>query len=621
MREMKTVPYAQINITGGFWGTRRKLARERSLMAVYDRFAETGRFASLDFAWKPGEENCPHIFWDSDIAKWIEAAAYLLHDARDEKIEALVDACVDKIEAHQWADGYFNIHFGTVEPENRFTRYTDHELYDLGHLIEAAVAYREATGKDKLMRLMIKYVELVDRVFRVEHKAAFDTPGHEEIELALYRLYQATGEERFLTLMRYFIDARGYSSRDKTYDVFGQSSYSQAHLPVRAQTTAEGHSVRACYLYCGMADLAWQDGDVELRQACEALFDNIANKRMYITGGIGSSHVGEAFTFDYDLMNRTAYAETCAALALALFARRMSRIEAKGKYADVAELALYNGMLAGISLDGESFFYENPLEAQPKLFRQNQRYASARDHMPEIQRKRVFECSCCPPNLLRVFGSIGDFAFTESGDTLYVHHYMCLEAETAFGQVSMQTEYPYEGDVRLTFGGAGRYRVAVRVPGWARSYTLSAGGDPVAAAPEDGYVYIERDWRAGDVIELRLEMAVRRVQAHPAVHEDCGRVAVMRGPLVFCAEEQDNGENLKDIVLPKASAFREGWNEVLGVPVLKADALRRRWPEDAPLYLQDWDEETTPVELTLIPYFAWANRGEGEMLVWIGKGQ
>ena len=619
MRDMQTIPYSKIKITGGFWGARRKVGREHTLMAIYDRFAETGRFASLDFQWKPGEPNCPHIFWDSDIAKWIESAAYLLHDQRDPKIEALVDECVDKIEAHQRADGYFNIHFDTVEPENRFTRYTDHELYDLGHLLEAAIAYKEATGKDKLLKLLIKYVDLVDRVFRVERKAAFDTPGHEEIELALFKLYQETGEERFLTLMRYFIDMRGNSSRDKTYAGLGQNSYSQAHLPVRAQLTAEGHSVRACYLYSGMADLAWQDDDLDLKRACEALFDNIATRRMYITGGVGSSHIGEAFTYDYDLMNRTAYAETCAALALALFARRMSRLDPKGKYADVAELALYNGMLAGISLDGESFFYENPLEAHPKLFRQNLRYREFRDHLPEIQRKRVFDCSCCPPNLLRVFGSIGDFAFTESADTLYVHHYMSLEAETGFGRVTMQTEYPYEGDVKLELGKAGRYTVAVRIPGWAKGYALKAAGEGVTAKPVGGYVYIEREWAAGDVIELALEMAVRRVQAHPAVHEDCGRVAIMRGPLVYCAEEQDNGENLKDILLPGASAFREGWNEALDVPTLKADALRRKWPEDAPLYIQDWDEQREAVELTLIPYYAWANRGEGEMLVWIGK--
>ena len=619
MRDMHTIPYSQVKITGGFWGQRRHTGREHTLMAIYDRFAETGRFASLDFKWQPGEPNCPHIFWDSDIAKWIESAAYLLHDQRDEKIEALVDECVDKIEAHQRPDGYFNIHFDTVEPENRFTRYTEHELYDLGHLLEAAIAYKEATGKDKLLNLLIKYVDLVDRVFRVERKAGFDTPGHEEIELALFKLYQATGEERFLTLMRYFIDMRGNSPRDNTYDVFGQKSYSQAHLPVRAQKTAEGHSVRACYLYSGMADLAWQDDDQELKQVCEALFDNIRNRRMYITGGIGSNHQGEAFTYDYDLLNRSAYAETCAALALALFARRMSRLAPRGKYADVAELALYNGMLAGISLDGESFFYENPLEVDPKLFRQNQRYIKARDHMPEIQRKRVFECSCCPPNLLRVFGSIGDFAFTESEDTLYVHHFMSLEGETAFGRVTMQTEYPYEGAVKLCLGGAGRYTVAVRIPAWAKSYALKAAGEAVTDVPVDGYVYMARDWSAGDVIELDLEMAVRRVQAHPAVHDDCGRVAIMRGPLVFCAEEQDNGENLKDIILPKTSAFREGWNEELNEPVLKADAQRRKWPEKAPLYLQDWDEEREDVELTLIPYYAWANRGEGEMLVWLGK--
>ena len=249
MREMRTVPYSNIRITGGFWGERRRIGRERTLMAIYDRFAETGRFASLDFAWKPGEPNCPHIFWDSDIAKWIESAAYLLKDERDEKIEALVDACVDKIEAHQWADGYFNIHFGTVEPENRFTRYTDHELYDLGHLIEAAVAWRHATGRDRFLKIMCRYADYIDRVFRQERSAAFTTPGHEEIELALIKLYHATGEARYLDLARFFIDQRGANPETEGVPLAERLAM-QSHMPVRAMRTARVASVRMVLQYC-----------------------------------------------------------------------------------------------------------------------------------------------------------------------------------------------------------------------------------------------------------------------------------------------------------------------------------------------------------------------------------
>ena len=614
MAKYTDISRSNVRLTGGFWKKWRENARDKGLMSVYERFSETGRFGALDFAWKEGDENKPHIFWDSDIAKWLEAAAYLLMDKRDEKLEKLVDDVVDKIEAHQREDGYFNIYFDTVEPEARFTRYTDHELYDLGHLIEAAVAYNEATGKDKFMQLMMKYASLVDRVFRVDHSAQFDTPGHEEIELALFRLYRATNDEKWLTLMRYFIDKRGNSDRDRTYSAFGKNSYSQAHVPVREQTEAIGHSVRACYLYAGMADLAWQDGDEALKKACEALFDNIAHKRMYVTGGVGSSYVGEAFTFDYDLMNRTAYAETCAALALALFARRMSRIEPKAEYADVAELALYNGMLAGVSLDTCSFFYENPLEIHPDVIHFNEFYKDARDHMPITRRLKVFGCSCCPPNVLRLIGSVEDFAFTQSDNTLYVHHYMGCAAETAFGHVEMATFYPYDDRVIIDVPD-GKYTVALRIPGWCRKWNVYVSGKLVECRVENGYAYIERDWQK-EAIQLVMDMPVRLVQAHPAVHEDCGRVTVMRGPIVYCLEEQDNGKWLKDIRICAAGKREIGFNKELDVPVINIEATRRVWPDDEPLYMELTVPERKPVTAVFVPYYAWANRDEGEMLVW-----
>ena len=584
-------------------------------MSVYERFKDTGRFGALDFNWKEGMPNKPHIFWDSDIAKWIEAAAYILMEAPDPALEKLVDECVDKIEAHQRPDGYFNIYFDTVEPEARFTRYTDHELYDLGHLIEAAVAYKEATGKDKFLKLMIKYAELVDRVFRVEHSAGFDTPGHPELELALFRLYRATQDQRWLVLMRYFIDTRGTSSRDITYKVFGKPSYSQAHKPVREQFTAEGHSVRACYLYSGMADLAWQDADEGLKNACEKLFDNIAHRRMYITGGIGSSHVGEAFTFDYDLMNRTAYAETCAALSLALFARRMSRLEPIGEYADVAELALYNGMLSGVSLDCESFFYENPLEVHPDVIKFNEYYAEARDHMPITRRRKVFDCSCCPPNVLRLIGSVGDFAFTQSEDAVYVHHYMQCAADTKFGRFEMRTEYPFDGRIEIS-PAEGSYKLALRIPGWAQRYQVSVNGEAIESAKINGYIQIDRKWKPGDALSLELPMDVRFVEAHPALHEDCGRVAVMRGPLVYCMEECDNGKYLKDIRISSGAECREFVDDELGVVALDIDATRRAWPEIAPLYMDHSKAKRAKIKARFIPFYAWANRQEGEMLVW-----
>ncbi len=600
-----------VRLTGGFWKKWRDNAREKGLMSVYERFSETGRFGALDF---DAEKIRPHIFWDSDIAKWFEAAAYLLMDKPDAALEAIIDECVEKIAAHQREDGYFNMYFDTIEPDARFTRYTDHELYDLGHLIEAAVAYYEATGKDRFMQLMIKYCELVDRVFRVEHSAAFDTPGHEEIELALFKLYRATNDERWLTLMRYFIDKRGNSDKDKTYDAYGTNRYSQAHIPVREQTTAEGHSVRACYLYAGMADLAWQDDDEALKKACEALFENIARKRMYITGGIGSSHVGEAFTFDYDLMNRTAYAETCASLALALFARRMSRIQPKGEYADIAEIALYNGMLAGVSLDTTAFFYENPLEIHPDIIKFNDTYVAAKEHMPISRRKKVFDCSCCPPNVLRLIGSVEEFAFAQYDEGIYIHHYMGCEADTAFGRIEMTTGYPFEGKTEIKLP-AGSYTAALRIPGWCRKWNININGAAAEYSICDGYARICREWADGDVITVELDMPVRFMQAHPALHDDCGRVTVMRGPIVYCLEECDNGKWLKDIRICADGERSIVYNEELGVPAVVIPATRREWADADALYA-----EYTPVrkatQAYFIPFYAWANREEGEMLVW-----
>lgn len=615
MREMTDLKRSDVHVTGGFWKDRIDNARSRGLMAVYERFYDTGRFGALDFKWKEGMPQKPHIFWDSDIAKWIEAAAYLLQEQRDPELEKIIDESIEKMEAHQRPDGYFNIWFDTAEPENRFTRYTDHELYDLGHLIEAAVAYRDATGKDRLLQLVIRYASLVDRVFRVEHSAGFDTPGHPELELALFRLYRATNDEKWLTLMRYFIDTRGTSMRDKTYTVFGQNSYSQAHKPVREQFTAEGHSVRACYLFSGMADLAWQDGDAPLAEACRKLFHNIAHRRMYVTGAIGSSHVGEAFTFDYDLMNRTAYAETCASLALALFARRMSRLEPKGEYADIAELALYNGTLAGVSLDTESFFYENPLEIHPDVIKYNEYYAQGRDHMPITRRRRVFDCSCCPPNVLRLIASIGDFAFTQSADTLYIHHYMGLSAETGFGPVRMETDYPYDGRIRF-FPAKGSYTLAFRIPGWAKDAKLTLNGKDAEYTKREGYAYVTGKWAEGDEFCLDLPLPVRYIQAHPALHEDCGRVAVARGPIIYCLEECDNGKWLKDLRITAGAAPEIGAAEGLGLPAIRIPATRSVWADADALYTEFVPGNRSACTATFIPYHAWANREEGEMLVW-----
>ncbi len=420
----KPVTFDKIEITDGFWKEKQELFYNTTIKAVYDRFEETGRFEALKFNWKEGMPNKPHIFWESDVTKWIEGAAYFLQKKPDAELEALVDELVDRMVETQDENGYLNAYFTVVEPEARFTRRTDHELYCAGHLVEGAIAYAKATGKTAMLQVAIKYIDLIDRVFRTEHSAGFDTPGHEEIELALIKLYDYTGEERYKLLAEYFIDTRGTSSRDETYS-FTDQEHMQSHLPVREQVTAEGHSVRALYLYSGMADLALKNQEEKLYEICKTLFSNIVNKRMYITGGIGSTHHGESFTFDYDLPEYTSYNETCASIALALFCRRMWLIEPDSKYADCAERALYNTVLSGVSLSGDSFFYENPLSVNTERNAfNNSRPRGLQEHLPIMERVKVFECSCCPPNLLRVVGSIADYMYSTAENVIYAHCYM-----------------------------------------------------------------------------------------------------------------------------------------------------------------------------------------------------
>lgn len=619
------ISFEDVRITGGFWLEKQRLMREVTAMSVYDRFVETGRFAALRADWQEGKPYKPHIFWESDIAKWIEGVAYLLHKERDPGLEALVDESVALMEAYQQADGYLNVYFTVVEPGARFTRCTEHELYCAGHLIEAAVAYARATGKDALLRIVCRYVALIDRVFRVEQSAGFDTPGHEEIELALMRLYRYTGDARHRVLAEYFVDKRGFSQKDHTYD-FGASDngaldYMQAHLPVREQRTAEGHCVRALYLYCAMADLARENRDERLFAACDALFDNITQKRMYVTGGIGSTHRGEAFTYDYDLPSHTAYAETCASIALALFARRMWLIRPHGKYADAAELAVYNTVLAGISLSGDRFFYENPLAADPEAFRfQQSRATGLRERLPLIQRPKIFDCSCCPPNVMRFIASVADFMYSVSAKTVYAHCYMDGEATLRVGEetitIVQQTQYPYAGAIRLTIAGGTCGDLAVRIPAWSKRASISVDGTAVDGIPRSGYLHLG-EIAAGSVVRIELDDSIRLVRANPRVRDACGRVAVMRGPLVYCAEGHDNPYPLRDVRVPGSVVFERARMVVDGVTVdaLYGAAKKSVDPDDAFLYM-DGLPALTDIPLTLIPYCAWANRGPSEMNIW-----
>lgn len=608
---------SQVNITGGFWKARQDLNRDVTLGSVREQFEKTGRFAAFRFDWREGMPDRPHIFWDSDVAKWLESAAYVLNKNEDEALEAYVDAVVDLIEKNQDENGYFNIYFTVCEPENRFCNRMAHELYCAGHLIEAAVAYYEATGKEKFLKAMCRYADHIEKVFKIDDSAEYSTCGHEEIELALVKLYRCTGEKRYLELSKRFVDIRG-TAASKEVRAGENDAYVQDHLPVREQTTAEGHSVRAGYLFSAMADLSREYADEGLFAASQKLFENITQKRMYITGGIGSTAAGEAFTVDYDLPNSSAYAETCAAISLYMFAGRMSRIKADSAYADIAERAMYNGIISGISLDGKSFFYENPLEIN--LF-DRKLPQKAKVRFPITQRLEVFGCSCCPPNMTRFIASLGENIYSFSRDTVFVHHYMQSTAEFPLGgkkvAIEQTTDYPNDGKVTFRLTGMKNNRLALRIPGWCRKVDLRGSGGSIGFETQAGYAYLtvkEDDAR----LEFAMDMQPQWLEASGHVCECAGTAALQRGPVVYCAEAVDNGDELWSLRADICAPVEEYYEPSLGLTALKTEGYKKTDKGSRALYLPA-GEGYEPRTIKLIPYYAFANRGESDMRVWLYK--
>jgi len=633
------VPLESVRFTDGFWAPRMETNRSVTLPAQYEQLEGTGHIDAWRLEWRPGDPNPPHKFWDSDVAKWLEAVGWTLAAGPDPELERLADGVIDLIAGAQQPDGYLNTHFTVVEPEKRWTNLRDdHELYCAGHLIEAAVAYHRATGKDKFLNVVRRYAEHIDGVFGRGEEQLAGYPGHEEIELALVKLHRATGGERFLHLAQYFIDERGrephYFDREAEHRGEGPPArdpasdeapyrYCQAHLPVRQQTTAEGHAVRAMYLYCGMADVAAETGDEQLAAACRRLWDNVTRRRMYVTGGIGSSRRGERFTFDYDLPNETAYAETCAAIGLVFFAHRMLRLEPDARYADVMERALYNGVLSGVSLDGRRFFYENPLTVNPAATR----FYGLNHGSGQVTRREWFGCACCPPNIARLLASLPYYAYGQSADTAFVHLYVQGTAELSVDgtglRLGVETDYPWDGQVTVEVepDGPGEFTLALRVPGWCRAPQAAVNGTPVPVEPalHRGYARIRRWWRPGDSVRLDLPMPVERIEASPRVRVDCGRVALQRGPLVYCLEEVDNGPDLPDIVLPRDAALEPCPTPDLpgGIMAVTGTALRRDRDEWEDTLYRASPSNLRNTDIKAVPYFAWGNREPGEMLVWI----
>ncbi len=599
--------FSEVNITGGFWKNMQEKNRLVTMRAVYDRFDETGRMAAMACQWDGDESKKPHIYWDSDVAKWMEGAAYVLQKHPDAELEAKVEHLIDGIEKNQWEDGYYNSYYMTMEPQARFTVRGNHELYCAGHLIEAAVAYYEATGKARFLRLMEKYVDLIYRIFVEERSAAFTTPGHEELELALIRLYRVTKKKKYLELCGFFLDKRG------TEEDIGKVNYNQSLLPVRMLKRAEGHAVRACYLYAGMADYAYDTGDEAMLAACHRLFDDIVNGKLYITGGIGSTRIGEAFTVPYDLPNSLAYTETCAAISLMFFAQRLLEREHRSVYADVIERIMYNGMISGLSLSGKAFFYENPLEISlidrvkhtsgynGKNGTESQ--VSIAKRFAVTQRQEVFSCSCCPPNINRVFASMERYFYHEADGVLYVDQFADSTYEANGMHVIQQTAYPVKGEVALHFEGV--KRAAVRLPAWCERFTLS-----VPYTVVNGYAMIENPT---DVL-LTLSIEPVLYEAHQEVRDCAGRVAVMRGPVVYCAERVDNPVNLHRLCVSSELLPEVEENEEYGLPTVTLNGFLQS--TSSSLY-QRAENAYTPTRIRMIPFYAFANRGESDMLVWL----
>ena len=604
---MKQVPFYNTRIEGCFWGDKQRVSREVTVDAVYDRFKESKRFEAMKCDKEQHEREGwrPHIFWDSDAAKWIEGAAYTLEYEKNKRFEDKIDELVDLMCNSQLESGYYNAYFNVYDTENKFTTRDCHELYCLGHLIEAAVAYYHATGKDKLLGLVERYVDYVIKVFVEEKTAKFMTPGHEEIELALVKLYRLTGKQKYLDLSKFFIDNRG----NNELDIAGlrdwmTNRYAQDHLPVREQTTAEGHSVRAMYLYMAMADLALECGDESLFKACDTILHNVAEKRMYITGGIGSSCIGEAFTVDYDLKNEPAYTETCATLALSLFCQRMSKIKPIGLYGDIAEQAMYNGSISGVSIKGDEFFYENPLTIDLADHDKNPA-TKQKERYPITQRVKIFGCSCCPPNILRYINSIGDFLYTEDEDTLYVHHYINSSTEFEGKKIRQNTYYPSCGKVKLTVKGDYK-KIAVRVPGWCEKFDASA-----SYIIKDGYAYFD----AAEVIDLDFNMAPRFVVSAPGVHENAGKTALMLGPVVYCVEKVDNDCDIFGLSVNTDTVFDVQPDNYFSLPTITVDGYAK--VHNGQLYSNVNAVKYEARKIKFIPYYGMENRGETDMLVWI----
>lgn len=647
------VPLQKVNVSDAFWLEYQRLVKEVVVpyqwKALNDDVADAEPSHAIEnFRIAAGQSDGEFygmVFQDSDVAKWLEAVGYLLAKAPDPALEETADQVIELVGAVQQPDGYLNTYFTVKEPQQRWTNLAEcHELYCAGHLIEAGVAYAQATGKTRLLEIVCKLADHIAQVFGPGEQQLHGYPGHPEIELALMRLYEQTAETRYLELTRYFVEQRGaqphfydieYEKRGKTshWNTYGPAwmvkdkAYSQAHVPVALQTTAIGHAVRFVYLYAGVAHLARLSQDQEKREVCQRLWENMTQRQMYITGSIGSQSSGEAFSSDYDLPNDTAYTETCASIGLMMFANRMLQMDPDSRYADVMERALYNTVLAGMALDGKHFFYVNPLEVHPKSIPFNHIY----DHVKPV-RQRWFGCACCPPNIARLLASLGHYIYTQRPDGVDINLYIGSDVEATIGGKALRLKqsggYPWAEQVLIEVDTDQPLEatLALRLPDWCASPQVTLNGHPLelTSLTQRGYLRLTQAWQKGDRIELTFPMPVMRVKGNPLLRHVAGKVAIQRGPLVYCLEQADNGSELHNVRLPQDAPFRliSGSGLFAGKTLLQTQGKRSTSVQASqqPLYRYNPPaEEVVPQTLTFVPYFTWANRGEGEMRVWVDE--
>ena len=656
-KKLDLLPLKALKVNDFFWNKYTRLVTKEIIpyqwKALNDEVADAEPSYCIDnFKVAAGlKEGTFHgcVFQDTDLAKWLEAVAYSLSYEPNEALEKLADDAIELVGKAQQENGYINTHFTILHPGKQYCNLKEgHELYTTGHFIEAAIAYYEVTGKDKFLNIMKKNADLICDVFHTE-KYKNAVPGHEEIELALMKLATVTGDDKYADMAKDFIDRRGTepnylfneSKNDDFIDVWHDpnpyiNEYGQNHLPVRKQKTAEGHAVRATYLYCAMADIAQKYQDESLFEACENLYNNIVNKRMYITGGIGSSGVMERFTTDYDLPNDTNYSESCASIGLALFCRRMAQITGDSKYIDTMELALMNTVLAGIAMDGKSFFYVNPLEVWPD----NCMPATDKNHVKAV-RQKWFGCACCPPNIARTLSSLGEYLFMQNDDGLFINMFAGGEYKTTalggYKRLNVETKFPFEGKITISISdiadksseddAPSDQKIYVRIPEYAQNYKIKINGCDINYKTKNGYAVLSKNdiasaWK-GTSIEITFEMPAHFVYANPKVRADAGKVAIKKGPLVYCAEQVDNGENLSSIMIDITKPINEYWDDNVlgGITVIKAHGKTVKHPEkydNKELYL-DTPAELEYKEITFVPYANWGNRVTGEMYTWLRR--